>query len=177
MKKVIAISGSNATTSINTQLAKYLASSLSNSEGEYVDLTQYELPLLNTDIQKEHGIPQPAQDLLEVLLTADAFIIATPEHNSAFPAFLKNTIDWVSRIEMDFFKKKPTLVVGTSPGPGGARNAIASLKPVIGGYMAADIIDTQFLPKFYDNFKEGEIINDEYKALFSSKLELLESRL
>ena len=70
---------------------------------------------MGIDLELESGIPANMVALKETLKQADGFIVATPEHNGSMSAVLKNTIDWLSRIEQKVFDDKPTIFMSTSP--------------------------------------------------------------
>ena len=164
MKKILAFSGSNSENSVNTKLVKYAASQVKNHEVSVIDLRDYSLPLYGIDLEKGKGIPENAHKLKMLIDDHDGFIISVPEHNRAVPAFFKNTIDWISRIHMSFFEHRPILLMSTSPGPGGGRNALANAENIMGHYMAGDIIGKFFMPRFYqntDNDTDGVKIKDE----------------
>ncbi len=161
MKKILAFSGSNSSQSINQRLVRFAASLVESAEVTVVNFREYEMPIYSMDREQGEGIPDAAQQLKQLFDTHDAFIISTPEHNSSFPAVFKNTIDWLSRIDMKVFAGKPIALMGTSPGPGGARGAIAHVEKVVSGYLSGRVVGTFSLPKFTHNavVEEGEIIN------------------
>ncbi|MBQ4915845.1 NAD(P)H-dependent oxidoreductase [Maribacter sp. MMG018] len=118
MKKIIAFTGSNNPDSINEKLTKYIIKEFPNRGIEFVDLKEYKLPIYSQEIEKR-GIPNKAKELFQLFTTAEGFILASPEHNGLPSAFLKNTIDWLSRIDQRFFGDKPILLISTSPGATG----------------------------------------------------------
>jgi len=159
MKKVLAFSGSSSSKSINQQLVKHVASFVKNNEVTEINLRDFPLPLFSIDIEENEGIPHNAHKLKELFDRHDAFIIALPEHNTSMTAFFKNTIDWLSRIQVSFFDHKPILLLSTSPGPGGGRSVLAQAEPVLSGYLTGKVIGKFGLAKFYDNVEmNGSII-------------------
>ena len=51
------------------------------------------------------------------LRSADGVLFVTPEYNRSIPGALKNAIDWASRPwGKNSFTRKPSAVIGTSPG-------------------------------------------------------------
>ncbi|WP_045493905.1 NADPH-dependent FMN reductase [Vibrio hyugaensis] len=168
MKKIVAFTGSNNSQSIHNLLVQALANQATQTEVNTIDLNDFELPMYGLDIE-DQGIPENAHKLRATLNEHDAIIIASPEHNGSMPAFLKNVIDWLSRVApqgTSFFgdTKKPVLLVSTSPGAnGGATNikTMAELMPWWGG----DVKGTYSLGGFYEKFKDGE-----FDAVTSAKL-------
>src|SRR6202008_409597 len=63
------------------------------------------------------AFPAPARAFKEALAQVDAVLFVTPEYNRSIPGGLKNAIDWASRpYGQNSFARKPTGVIGTSPG-------------------------------------------------------------
>ncbi|WP_039986073.1 NADPH-dependent FMN reductase [Vibrio owensii] len=159
MKKIVAFTGSNNSQSIHNLLVQALANQATQTEVNTIDLNDFELPMYGLDVEGQ-GIPENANKLRATLNEYDAIIIASPEHNGSMPAFLKNAIDWLSRVApqgRSFFgdTKKPVLLVSTSPGAnGGATNikTMAELMPWWGG----DVKGTYSLGGFYDKFQDGK---------------------
>ena len=108
MKKILAFSGSNSSKSINQQLVHYAASL---QEGiDVIDLRDYDAPIYGQDLEEAEGIPANIQKLYDLFIQYESVIIASPEHNGLPPAFLKNTLDWLSRTKGEKFlqdKKDP----------------------------------------------------------------------
>lgn len=177
MKKIIAFAGSNSSTSINMQLVKYAGSLIENNEVEYLDLRKYDAPIYSADIEKV-GIPQPIKDLVAKLAEADAYIIGTPEHNGSLTAFLKNTIDWASRVEAKFLGGKPVLLLSTSNGKRGAASSLEDLNNKM-KYFAGEVAATFSLGSFSENFDtdQGIIINEKEKKQLQAATNQLEKAL
>ncbi|MGX8010943.1 NADPH-dependent FMN reductase [Mesorhizobium sp. ORM8.1] len=66
-----------------------------------ISLSDYPLPILDEDLEKEKGVPENAVKLGRMIAAHDGLLIATPEYNGSIPPLLKNTIDWVSRVRLD----------------------------------------------------------------------------
>ncbi|UTV30549.1 NADPH-dependent FMN reductase [Photobacterium atrarenae] len=168
MKKILAFSGSNHSQSIHNSLIHALAAQVTESEVTVLDLGDFELPMYGLDIEAQ-GIPANVMKLKAIMHDHDALIIASPEHNGAMPAFLKNVIDWLSRVAepgQPFFgeTKKPVLLASTSPGPnGGATNlkTMAELMPWWGG----DVKATYSLGSYPEKFREGAFDAETQAAL------------
>ena len=158
MKKIIVFAGSTSKKSINKQLATYAASKLKNTAYHIIDMNNYPAPLYSVD-EEEKGFPKSIQQLNEVFGQYDGFIVSLAEHNGSYAAAFKNSIDWVSRLEREVFRNKPVLLLATSPGSrGGATvlEAATSYYP----HLGAQITTTFSLPNFYDNFKDGNIVDE-----------------
>ena len=152
MKRIMILSGSNSPDSINARLAFYLMQQLRyRTEATYIDLRKYPLPLFNIEIEREAGVPVKALELRQLLSRYDGFVITVAEHNGSVTAFFKNAMDWLSRAEKNYavFGHKPVLIAGTSPGPGGARSAIAHAENII-HRLAGKVVAKLTVPRFYD---------------------------
>lgn len=66
-----------------------------------ISLRDYPLPIMDEDLQNEHGIPEPAMQLARIIAKHDGLMICSPEYNASIPPLLKNSLDWVSRISKD----------------------------------------------------------------------------
>ncbi|VXB42961.1 NADPH-dependent FMN reductase [Maribacter litoralis] len=168
MKKVITIAGSNSQKSINKHLLSFTSSLLENVEINSIDLNDYVMPIYGVDFEAENGVPTAIKRLNELLDDADGFIISLAEHNGSYAAVFKNTIDWLSRVNMKIWREKPMLLMATSPGGRGGANALQSARTYF-PFLGAKIIETYSLPSFYDNFKEGEIIEEDYRKELEDK--------
>ncbi len=79
------------------------------------------IPLFNQDLEAD--MPEKVREFKSRIRSADAVLIATPEHNFTIPGVLKNAIDWGSRPRGDnSFRGKPVALMSASTGMlGGAR--------------------------------------------------------
>ncbi|MCW5517944.1 NADPH-dependent FMN reductase [Muriicola sp. Z0-33] len=176
MKKIITISGSNSQKSINKSLISHTSNLLENIEIISIDLNDYVLPIYGVDFEAENGIPTAVKRLDESFNKADGFIISLAEHNGSYAAVFKNTIDWLSRVNMKIWRDKPMLLMATSPGGRGGRTVLQAAKayfPYLGGNVTADFS----LPNFYDNFSDGEISDNGLKEELNKKIQFFEDHL
>lgn len=176
MKKVIAFAGSNSKNSINKELVKYATSRLKNVETVVLDLNDFEVPMYGIDLETEFGIPENAQRLNTLLENSDGIILSLAEHNGSYTGVFKNIFDWMSRIDKEVFKNSPMLLMATSPGGRGGAGVLAAAKstfPHLGGNIVADFS----LPSFYDNFKDGNLVNEELNSALKSAIADFENAL
>lgn len=169
MKKIVVFAGSNSKKSINKQLAVYAASLTKNTEIEILDLNDFEVPMYGTGEETANGIPRKATEFLETVHRADGIILSLAEHNGNFASVFKNIYDWSSRIEQKLWHNIPMLLMATSPGAKGGASVLSIAKsgfPHMGGNIVADFS----LPSFYDNFKEGKIINEDVFSLLEEQV-------
>lgn len=176
MKNVIAFAGSSSKNSINKQFASFVASQLNDVNISLLDLNDFEVPVYSIDLENEFGIPENAHKLNNLLAETDGIILSLAEHNGSYAAVFKNIFDWMSRIDKEVFKNKPMLLMATSPGGRGGAGVLAAAKstfPHLGGNIVADFS----LPSFYDNFKEGEIVNDDINTALNDAISVLQKSI
>jgi NADPH-dependent dioxygenase len=127
--KVGYIVGSLATASINRTLAKALIR-LAPPDLEFVEIPIKDLPLYSYDYDADY--PAEGRALKDAIAAVDAVLFVTPEYNRSIPGGLKNAIDWASRPWGDnSFARKPSAVIGASPGAIGTAVAQQSLRSVL----------------------------------------------
>ena len=176
MKNIIAFAGSNSSQSINLQLVKYACTKLNHVNVELLDLNEFEMPLYSIDREKEHGIPQKAELFRKKMHEADGIVCSLAEHNKSYTVALKNILDWCSRVDMNIFGDKPMLLMSTSPGGYGGGNVMAAAKNFF-PKASANIIDTFSLPKFYDNFKNDTIIDEENNKELQESINIFKQKI
>ena len=130
MTTLIAFSGSLRKDSFNTRVLRALpALAPAGTQIALFDIA--DLPLYNQDLDGE-TVPEIVAALRAAVAEADGVIIAGPEYNHSFSAVTKNLIDWASRPFMagPIIGKK-SMLIGTSPGPGGGAHANAASAEVL----------------------------------------------
>ena len=164
MKKILAFAGSTSSTSINKKLATFAAESLENTSFDVIDLRDFRLPIYSEDEEK-NGFPEDAKKFSSLLDNYDGFILSLAEHNGSYTVAFKNIFDWSSRLESTVFRDKPLLLMATSPGARGGQSVLKAGSERFSLMGAKELINFSF-PSFYDNFKEGKILEKElFKSL------------
>lgn len=121
--------GSLASGSINRTLSKALIR-LAPSELEFTEIPIRELSLYNPDFDSDY--PPVARALKEAIEASDGILFISPEYNRSIPGALKNAIDWASRPwGTNSFARKPTGIVGASPGGIGTAVMQSSMRSVL----------------------------------------------
>lgn len=82
------------------------------------------LPLFDEDLEAE-GMPAEVTALKDLILSADAIVIACPEYNKAPPGVLKNALDWLSRGGQPWAGKPVAIVSAAAGRAGGERTQFA----------------------------------------------------
>lgn len=152
----------------NARLAR-TACTLADGRGaraEWVDLADYRMPLYEATIEERDGLPERARALKQKFRGADGFLVASPEYNSAYPALLKNTIDWLSRREtsdepgLSAFRGKVAATVAASPGANGGLRGLAPLRLLLGN-IGLHVVPPQLaLKNAGDAFQEDGSLRD-----------------
>ena len=163
MKKIITIAGSTSRKSINKQLAEYVGGLAKNVELIKVDLNDFEMPLFSVDVQNEHGFSDSVADLMAVIDQADGIVMSLAEHNGSYAAAFKNAMDWMSRIDGKVWKNKPMLLLSSSTGARGGRSVLESALTRF-PYNGGNIVGSLSFPSFYENFRDGVVINEDLKS-------------
>ena len=99
--KILVIPGSLRTGSHNVKLAMAAANEFAQAGVEVtrISLDDFPLPIYDGDLQAKSGVPKNAVNLKRMMGSHHGVLIVTPEHNSSVPALLKNSIDWISRVQ------------------------------------------------------------------------------
>lgn len=168
--KILAFSGSNSVLSINQELVKYIIQYL-QIPSDIIDLRDYEIPMFGIDSERENGIPNELKAFYSTFKSYDAYIISIPEHNGNYPAFFKNIIDWLTRIDPVFFKAKPLLLLNASPGSNGGKSVLSIAEKSF-PFFDGNVIATFSLPQFGSfitdkkiNIERTEIITELKNAI------------
>jgi chromate reductase, NAD(P)H dehydrogenase (quinone) len=152
--KVGYLVGSLATASINRKLAHALIR-LAPEELEFREISFRDLPLYSYDYDDDY--PPVARAFKAAIAEADAVLFVTPEYNRSIPGGLKNAIDWASRpYGSNAFTRKPSAVIGTSPGSIGTALAQQSLRAVLSFCNSPQMSS----PEAYIQFTPGLITDD-----------------
>lgn len=173
--KIIALAGSNSSTSINKQFVTY-ATSILNNDVEILDLNDYNIPTYSIDIELQDGFSDDVKQFFKKLNEADVILISFAEHNGNFTAAIKSYLDWCSRIEYKFLKKAKIFALSTSDGGYGAKGALEGGTNLLRKFDAT-ILDTFSLPHFSQNFKDGKLINEELDLALKNNLADFEKNL
>jgi chromate reductase len=121
--------GSLATNSINRLLSKALVK-LAPAGLRLTEIPFRDLPLYSYDYDASY--PPVATAFKDAIAAVDAVLFVTPEYNRSIPGGLKNAIDWASRpYGKNAFTRKPSAVIGTSPGKIGTAVAQQHLRSIL----------------------------------------------
>lgn len=139
--KLLFMAGSTRTGSFNAQLAEAAARTAekrANVSVTRVNLTHYDIPIYNGDLEKQKGLPDDAIKLKQLFREHHGFCLASPEYNSSLSPLLVNALHWISRPhEKDeaglvAFKGKVAALLAASPGSLGGMRALLPLRLMLG---------------------------------------------
>lgn len=146
--------GSLSTGSINRILSRALIK-LAPEDLEFTEIPIRDLPLYSQDYDANY--PAPAQALKDAIEASDGILFVSPEYNRSIPGALKNAIDWGSRPwGTNSFARKPTGIVGASPGGIGTAVMQSSMRSVL-SFLDAPQLNT---PEAYVTF-DPEVFSDD----------------
>jgi chromate reductase len=157
--------GSLSSNSINRTLSKALIR-LAPEDLEFTEIPIRDLPLYSQDYDED--FPAAGSALKSSIESSDGILFVSPEYNRSIPGALKNAIDWGSRPwGTNSFARKPTGIIGASPGGIGTAVMQSSMRGVL-SFLDAPQLNA---PEAYITFKpevfgeEGEV-KDESTASF-----------
>lgn len=152
--------GSLASNSINRTLSRALIR-LAPEELAFTEIPIKDLPLYSSDYDADY--PPAGRDFKAAVEAADGILFVSPEYNRSIPGALKNAIDWGSRPwGTNSFARKPTGIIGASPGGIGTAVMQASMRSVL-SFLDAPQLNS---PEAYIQFSaevftdDGEVTND-----------------
>jgi chromate reductase len=146
----LVIAGSARAESHNLKLARELLSFVPDGiECSLLLPADVSLPLYNQDLEVDADVMLEVRRLHALVAAADALIVVSPEHNGSVCAYLKNLLDWVSRLahigdrnQPSAFSYKPILLAcATSSWHGGSLGLLA-VRNVL-SYLGAVVLPDQ----------------------------------
>jgi chromate reductase, NAD(P)H dehydrogenase (quinone) len=155
--KILIIPGSLRTGSHNVKLAAAAAYEFAQAGVDVtrISLADFPLPIYDADLQAKSGIPKHAVNLKRMLGAHDGVLFVTPEYNSSVPALVKNTIDWITRVQDphegrgQVFRERAFAIASASEGRLGGTRALSALRLILSACHAT-VIPNQLALSFAD---------------------------
>ena len=155
--KILVIPGSLRSGSLNAKLAAVAAHALAREGADVtrISLGDFPLPIYDGDLQAKSGVPKHAVNLKRMMSAHHGVLIVTPEYNSSVPALVKNTIDWVSRVQDphetrgQVFRDRIFAIAAASGGRLGGTRALSALRLILTACHAT-VIPNQLALSFAD---------------------------
>src|SRR6266436_6107596 len=143
--KILVILGSLRTGSLNVRLAAAAAYEFAQAGAEVtrISLGDFPLPIYDGDLQTRSGV-----------------LIVTPEYNSSLPPLVKNTIDWVTRVQDahetrgQVFRERAFAIAAASESRFGGAQSLAALRLILTACHATVIpnqLALSFAAEAYDD--------------------------
>jgi chromate reductase, NAD(P)H dehydrogenase (quinone) len=160
--KILVIPGSLRTGSLNARLAAAAAYQFAQAGAEVtrISLGDFPLPIYDGDLQTKSGVPKNAINLKRMIGAHHGVLIVTPEYNSSVPPLVKNTIDWVTRVQDgqetrgQVFRERAFAIAAASESRLGGTRALAALRLVLTACHATVIpnqLALSFASEAYDD--------------------------
>jgi chromate reductase, NAD(P)H dehydrogenase (quinone) len=173
--KILVIPGSLRTGSLNARLAAAAAYQFAQAGCEVtrISLGDFPLPIYDGDLQTKSGVPKHAINLKRMMSVHHGVLIVTPEYNSSVPPLVKNTIDWVSRVQDahetrgQVFRERAFAIAAASEGRLGGTRCLAALRLILSACHAT-VIPNQLALSF-----AGEAYDDMDRLKHPADIEAL----
>jgi NAD(P)H-dependent FMN reductase len=160
--KILVIPGSLRAGSLNAKLAAAAAYEFVQADAEVtrISLGDFPLPIYDGDLQNKSGVPKNAINLKRMIGAHHGVLIVTPEYNSSVPPLVKNTIDWVTRVQDphetrgQVFRERALAIAAASESRLGGTRALAALRLILSACHATVIpnqLALSFAGEAYDD--------------------------
>ena len=155
--KILVIPGSLRSGSHNVKLAAVGAYEFARAGAEVtrISLGDFPLPIFDGDLQARSGVPKNAVNLKRMIASHHGVLLVTPEYNSSVPPLVKNTIDWITRVQDanesrgQVFREKPFAIAAASESRLGGSRALSALRLILSACQAT-VIPGQLALSFAD---------------------------
>jgi len=173
--KILVIPGSLRTGSLNAKLAAAAAYQFAQAGVDVtrISLADFPLPIYDGDLQTKSGVPKNAINLKRMIGAHHGVLMVTPEYNSSVPPLVKNTIDWVTRVQDtnetrgQVFRGRAFAIAAASEGRLGGTRALAALRLILSACHAM-VIPNQLALSF-----AGEAYDDMDRLKHPADIEAL----
>src|SRR5229473_1063318 len=160
--KILVIPGSLRTGSHNARLAAAAAYQFAQAGADVtrISLGDFPLPIYDGDLQTKSGVPKNAINLKRMMSAHHGVLIVTPEYNSSVPALVKNTIDWLTRVQDaheirgQVFRERAFAIAAASESRLGGTRSLAALRLILSACHATVIpnqLALSFAAEAYDD--------------------------
>jgi len=143
---LLLVAGSQRVESYNARLLAELSMRLhGRCTVDLLAPEQVDLPLFNQDLETDPDVVARVAAVHSRFAASHGVIVATPEYNGQLPPYLKNLVDWVSRLAYieagrpNAFVDRPVLLCSASTGWSGGALAIPPARALF-GYVGCVVI-------------------------------------
>src|SRR6195256_5332956 len=125
-----------------------------------ISLGDFPLPIYDGDLQTKSGVPKNALNLKRMIGAHHGVLIVTPEYNSSVPPLVKNTIDWLTRVQDaretrgQVFRGRAFAIAAASESRLGGTRSLAALRLILTACHATVIpsqLALSFASEAYDD--------------------------
>ena len=179
MTKILLLSGSQRAESFNSKLLWHIGQGLSDRcVIDTLEPQQVRLPIFDQDLEGSPDLVAQVALLHERFRSCDGMVVASPEYNGQMTPYLKNIIDWVSRLAyMDSrfqnpFLDHPVLLCSASTGWSGGAVAIPQVRSLfayVGGLTLGDAVCLPYAQKVWTEF--GYMFDPAFEAPMAATVE------
>ena len=157
------------------RLVDYMAAHIGD-QAEIDLLDSVDLPLFNQDIENSTEVLGVVKALHERISLAEGMIIASPEYNGHVSPYLKNTVDWVSRLAridagyaaINPFRDKPLLLASASTGWTGGALGLKDARSIF-TYLGNLVVSDQLCVSDAEQWIVGETY--QFEPAFAAHIE------
>ena len=176
MAQLLLLSGSQREASFNTRLLNHIAGHIENG-CSFLAAAPFakHLPLFNQDLENDPLVRNQVAKLHQVFMACDGIVVASPEYNGQLTPYLKNMVDWVSRlayIDPAFanpFVDKPVLLCSASTGSSGGAMGIPFARALFGYVGGLVFGETVCIPFVHQAWTEaGYFFDDDLEERIQS---------
>ncbi|TAI48968.1 NADPH-dependent FMN reductase [Flagellimonas allohymeniacidonis] len=169
MAEILALAGSNSSTSINYELIRYTTSLIEGHEIQVLNMAQYPFSMYSEDEERQKGFSNSLIELKNDIQKAKGVVLSVNEHNGNPSAYFKNVIDWLSRLERKFFQDTFVFLMSASRGKRGGVGSLQVLEALLPRF-GAEVVTTFSLPSFQENFEKGTIVSSDLQLAHQDAL-------
>lgn len=166
--KILAFAGSARLDSWNKKVLKVAVEGAREKGAEVttIDLKDYPLPLFDQDLESASGLPENVKKLKKLFIEHTGLLIACPEYNSSITPLLKNTLDWVSRVEnsqeasLSAYRGKTAALLAASPGALGGLRGLVAVRSLLGNIGVIVLPEQIAVSKAHEAFDDTGKLKD-----------------
>jgi NAD(P)H-dependent FMN reductase len=178
MKKILFWPGSNRQGSWNSRWLSHLSQMMPpDIEKIHLQSLDFDWPLFNQDDEHRPSLQTEILKTHQKIAQADGLIVASPEFNGMVTPFLKNAVDWISRLAYiredvsNPFLDKPILLVAASTGGSGGSMGLLSARSLFSYVGACVFGQTLTLPWAQQHWTEmGYLLQEEHNISIDDAL-------
>lgn len=177
--RLMLLPGSNRKDSHNHRLLRDIARRIgTRCEIDMLQPDEVQLPLFNQDLERTEPFFSMTCALHQRFAAVDAVIVASPEYNGSVTPYLKNIVDWVSRLpridpqyaNRSPFSNKPLLLTSASTGWTGGLLGLRAARGVFAYIGHLVVADELVISHSAQRVQDGEFQFDPQTAAYVDRV-------